>query len=240
MSSFNKNLSTYFAILVLLSIGRYTYAQPERLAEYTNQIAVPVNGSWQYFSPNTENTPYPLPRNDGEIYFYVGVPAYAESQNQILFVRTAYIENQPVSLFRNTSTPWFRWRGNWVSSGLITKDSYLRFHLSNVNELNAGLSDYGPYFGWHDTALWSTNERSHSFVGRIAQLHSNQDSIASERLLRVKGGRPQMSWIRVDSNYPQQGEVFSVTTSFSGTLSNNPSVQVLKFYFVNSDSIMAR
>lgn len=235
MSSFPKNLHTYVSILILLLLCRYSYAQPERMAEYTNSIALQVNGSWQYFVPNTKNAPYPMSRNERGIQFYVGVPEYLDSENQILFVRTAYQYNQPVSLFRNTSFPWFRWGGNWVSAGLITKDSYLRFHLSNVNELNAGLQEYKPYFDWHDTSLWSANEQSHNFVSRIAQLLNDRDSVAAERLLKVRGGRPLMSWIPVEANYSRRDEIFSITTSFSGTLDNNPSVQVLEFYFVNSD-----
>jgi hypothetical protein len=235
VSSFPKNLHTCISILILLLVCQYSYAEPPRVADYVNHIAVQVNGSWQYFAPNTENAPHRVSRNEREIEFVVGVPEYLESQSQILFVRTAYLDNQPVSLFRNTSNPWLRWWGNWRSTGLITKDSYLRFHLSNVNELDAGLPEYKPYFDWHDTSLWSTNEQSHSFVNRIAQLHNNQESVAAERLLRVQGGRPLMSWIPVTANYPKRGELFRITTAYSGTLNDNPSVQVLEFYFLNSD-----
>lgn len=230
-----KKFRIYVSILSLLLASHQLAAQPGRMDELTDHVAIQIDGSWQYFAPNERESAYKLPYSRKAIEFFVGVPAYEEDSSQILFVRTAYLENQPVSLFRNTSIPWLRWRGNWISEGKITEDSYLKFHLSTENDLKIGLPENQPFFDWHDTRLWDANERSHSFISRISQLEENQRPVAAERLIRLVGNRPLMSWVRVRSNYPRRNGLFEITSSFSGTLDHNPSVQVLSFYFVNRD-----
>lgn len=224
---------TYFFIFMLQTPIVYS-ASPDRDNNLVYKVAIYNGSSWQYFSQNTKETPHKLSFPNEDVSVFIGVPKYPYNKWQVLFVRTSYMKNQPISLYRNSSMPWFNWFKPWRSSIPETQSNYIEFHTKNLRNLDLSAEKWGLQKEWHDTGLWLTNEQTYPFIKKIVASDKTQMPV-SERLIRLKQNRPLMSWIKVDTHSPNTGEYLTIMMCYSGTLDSNPSVKLYKYYFLNSN-----
>lgn len=236
---FNK-LYMGFGLLLPLILFQPTAFSNEVLDRDDNSreynIAIKENGKYKYYTPTPPSIkPYNIKFPIGKITFYWAVPKYPDDKRQVVFARTSYMHNQPISLYRNSSIPWFTWAHSdrWLADRPVKLQNYIEFHKHTLESLNLVESKWEMLKLWHDTDAWSLNEKTYPFVCKIVMTDLNQIP-AAERLLRLKKRREKMSWIPVSTNSPEPGQILSVTLSYSGTLDDTPSVKLYRYYFRNS------
>lgn len=206
-------------------------AQPPRNNSLVYKLAIQNGNVWQYFAQNSEATPHRLSFSDDGFTIYIGVPKYPHNRRQVLFVRTSYMQNQPVSLFRNSSNLFFQWIRDWRSNQTVLEKNYIEFHVKNLNDLDLSSHIWKPFITWHNTGFWRANEKTYDFVKKIVAFGHKQKPVA-ERLLKLKPNRSKMSWIEINTHSPDRDNLLTVTTSYSGTLDNNPSIKLYNYYFI--------
>lgn len=189
----------------------------DKEASTKGRLAVRSGDEWRLFNQQEEG----ILKTSGneELCLAWEAPPYAGG-SQIVYVSTRYRDDQPVSIYRNASSPPFfyaffsDWRGPTVSRDLFDK-----FHKKSLGRNDDGVSGntdgWDKLRKWHETSFWIANLESHELVKGALAYESIPLPYGAERLLVVAGERSMTSWIPFTSKV-QKGSKLLVAISYSG------------------------
>ena len=196
-------------------------------------------------SGNERNSPYAMVlerlADRGElnnIEFRWAVPS--SNDRHVVYASTIVNQNQPISLFRNGSSlldalfllfgrndeglqPVAEFDVRW-------KQTFVNHHTDSSSNSNTAIED------WHDTALWMAADTNAVVTSTLLALPAGSGRVTergAERLIRVQGNRPYVSWIPFRSQPPDstnQSKIIAVTLAYSGDIGE--TFRPYRFYFL--------
>lgn len=180
------------------------------------RLAIRNGDGWTLFDQQEEGT---LETLGSELCLAWEAPP--DRKNQMIYVSTRYRDHQPLSIYRNASSPpfFFSWLSDWRGPTLNPK-LFLQFHRTSACKNDENPDVWDTLCRWHRTSFWHVELESYDLVGgaldgavglddAIPQLHG------SHRLLVISGGRSKKSWIPFTSKIQRPGRLF-VSVSYSG------------------------
>ena len=224
----------------------------ERVDSSEYLLAVRQSREWLVCrSGNAEESPYAiaLERLGGQgelknIEFRWAVPS-SESR-RVVYASTMIAQTQPISLYRNSSSLldafYFVILGRNEDEDLeavgsfdaSSKESYISHHLRGPSDVDIAVKN--ALDGWHDTALWGAGDTRILVRSTLLALPSEtgrESERGAERLIRVQGSRPRVSWIPFRSQPPyssSQSRIITVTLAYSGDAAE--TFRPYRFYFL--------
>ena len=213
---FRVRLAALSALALLLYPTPVLAQPPDRDSARVYHVAIQQTGAWEFFPPNTEAAPHRIRRDQiGPIELYWGAPPSGGAWSEVAFVRTAYRSDQTVSLHRNgvlslVTDLWGAFHEVLPANG---RALYVEFH--RARPANPRAEQWLPFVRWPQTALWFPNVATDDFMRAVTTQGTSQQP-AAERLIRLRSGRPLMSWVRVETRSPRVGGTLRLAASFSG------------------------
>ena len=213
---------------------------------YKYKLAIKQNSGWIVCPSNDEINPVHEINFDNSDYpkkviFKWAVPK--SENNEFIYVSSTIGESHPLSLYRNSAMgalasfiPFLDDELKLVRSfdpkSKSIKQQFIDVHHHTNSQPGEKFLEHVKK--WHNTGLWGTKINTDKLVKEA--LHSKNreaqinNEIGAERLLRIRGGRPLISWIEFRSRKPKFTENLTVTLFYSGD--GLESLVKYKFQFV--------
>ena len=174
--------------------------------------------------------------------------APASPEPEVLYVSTLARSDHPLSLQRNAAAgvlsmfvPFINDDWNEIILAPLDdpeheeytdfKSDFLRYHAANGKLPDRHLSELKKVLDrWHNTRLWLVKEDTERIVKDALSempVRERAERRGAERLIRVEGGRKEVSWIEFDTQAPRPADqVLAVALSFSTRMDS-----VFEYYF---------
>jgi len=193
------------------------HAKPKRDDSKVNQVAWKVNGAWKtYQTEGASHAGYKVPMPSSSVNFYIGVPKDMSGKDKYLYVHTRRKANQPLSLYRN-KTRYYHWfvydASHQLASKNVSGKDFISYHRNSASFSSPKSS---PLKSWHAPYSGILSAPTYVMVQEALRDLGDDYGPSAERLLRVKGERPLMSWIRVNTRRPALGETLFVSFAYNG------------------------
>ena len=220
-------------------------ADLERSDRYNFHLAVAQKGGWLICPSNDPTTLAYEVDLSGPQRLRWAVPA-SDTRN-VVYASTVVKPNQPLSLYRNSALGIFISLAQYLYPvedtvqeiemlGSDLKKGFVKYHLEPEKHTSPTQLFAKSLAQWHDTGLWRTERPSREVVRRALEDVDKQLLVSgrgAERLLRIKGGREDTSWIEFRSQRPRprrpdNRRLLAVTLSYDGE-------EPYEFSFVESE-----
>jgi len=207
-----------------------------------NGLAIKVGSGYLVYHPNDSTSPHKinLPasyQSERKLNMEWCAPPYSAWSSQVLYVHTKYGEEQPISLFRNSAVPIFHvlpiiggdWHADEPQKGLGA--DFCEYHTSDIDSPRIQTRLGSRLRHWHDTSFWFSNRSTFETVSSVFASEFVNCEARAERLIRIHGGRDEMSWIPITARY-KTDSILEVRIVYSGDADAGVAPVPLRYYFL--------
>lgn len=184
------------------------------------RLAVRSVDGWTLFNQKEPGILKISPPGHNDLCLAWEAPPYDGARKQIVYVSSRFSDNQPVSVYRNASSPPFLYPlfSDWQGT-TVERNFFREFHAESSDQGEAqklvGTNNRHKLLLWHQTSFWFPNMRSDELVKGALKFKGTSLPNGAERLLVVAAGRAKKSWIPFTSKV-QRGSELLVTIAYSG------------------------